>query len=361
MILTPERFATDQILIDPNNPRYFDLRDHERIPCDRYDELQIQVDATTKLFEVEDTRSVRQSILTNGFMNFEYIVVKPYRETDKYVAIEGNRRLAAINRIREDYAHGRLATGRGYEDVAKSLGEIDVLVFSGTETEEKIIQGIRHVAGPKEWRPYQQALLIQDLRETQGLSFDNIREALGLGPTIVRRLYNTLKAFEQMRADEEYLDLADRELFSLFHEILGRPSLREWLDWSDDEYQFLNVTNRKHIYRMITVDSASDEPQERIIRNPLDMRLFARIIAHEHRETVLSRLINGDISIQQAWATLEPGDRAWEELVGTATQALEEISADELQALSDDQELLLCTLASVARRKLDQAVKLKDA
>lgn len=359
MKLRPERVKTDQLLIDPNNPRYFDLKEHEPIAYDRFDELQIQVDATTKLYDAWDIRGLRLSILTNGFINFEYLVVKSYQEGEKYVVIEGNRRLAAINRIREDHLRGRLPSGQGYEEVAESLEELDVLVFNGTDAEEKIIQGIRHVAGPKEWRPYQQALLVQDLRESQEMPFNKIQEALGLGPTIVRRLYNTLKAFEQMRSDDEYGELGDRDLFSLFLEMLGRPSLRTWLNWSDEEQKFLDETRRKHIYRMITADSAGDEPSERIIRNPQDMRTFSRIVAHEHRETVLDRLINNDISIQQAWAILEPGVTAWEELVATVTQALEKLPADELQSLGNEREQMLKLLAEVIARKLNQASKLK--
>lgn len=361
MELHPERVKTDQLLIDPNNPRYFDLLDHEIIAPDRYDEEQVQAEATEKLFTAEDTRGVKQSILANGFINFEYIVVKPYQDSDKFLVIEGNRRLAAINRIREDHLRGRLPSGEKYERVVSSLGELDVLVFSGTVAEEKIIQGIRHVSGPREWRPYQQALLVQDLREQQGMEFADIQDSLGLRASVVRRSYNTLKAFEQMREDEDYRSLADKELFSLFQEMVGRPSLRTWLNWSDEQQKFLNNTNRKHIYRMIAGDYTSDETPERIIRNPQDMRIFARIVAHEHKETVLERLINGDISIEQARALLEPGNRAWDELVATVTQALEKLPADELQSLSDDNEQLLKSLADVIARKVDQATKLKGS
>ena len=359
MELKPERVKTHQLLIDPNNPRYFDLRDHEIVTEDRYAEEQVQAEATDKLFDAEDTRGVKQSILANGFINFEYIVVKPYQDTDKFLVVEGNRRLAAINRIRADHTRGILPSGERYEEVVSSLEELDVLVFSGTLAEEKIIQGIRHVAGPREWRPYQQALLVQDLREKQGMPFADIQDSLGLRAATVRRAYNTLKAFEQMRDDEDYRSLADQELFSLFQEMVGRPSLRTWLNWSDDEQKFLNNTNRKHIYRMIAGDYASEEAPERIIRNPQDMRIFARIVGHEHKETVLDRLINGDVSIEQARAILEPGNRSWDELVATVSQTLEKLPADELQFLNDNDEKLLNSLAEVIARKLEQARKLK--
>lgn len=359
MELKQERVSTDQLLIDPNNPRYFDLREHEPVAFNRFADDQIQVEAATKLFDTWDIKGLRDSILTNGFIYFEHIVVKQYQHAeDKYLVIEGNRRLAAISRIRTDYVRGVLPSE--YEGVAQSLNELDVLVFSGSDAEEKVIQGIRHVAGPKEWKPYQQARLVQDLHDFQDMSFAQIQTTLGLGPTVVRRFYHTLKAFEQMREDEEYAGLADRELFSLFLEMISKPTLRTWLEWSDDQKEFLNDVNRKHIYRMITEDYTIDDEPVRVISNPQNMRTFAKILGHPHRDTVLDRLLNGDISIEQTWATLEPGVTAWHELVATVTQALEKLPADELQSLSSEKERMLCSLREIINRKLDQASKLRS-
>jgi len=358
MELKQERVSTDQLLIDPNNPRYFDLREHEPVAPDRLADDQIQVEAASKLSDKWDIKGLRDSILTNGFICFEHIVVKQYQHAeDKYLVIEGNRRLAAISRIRTDSVRGVLSSE--YEELAQSLNELDVLVFSGSDAEEKIIQGIRHVAGPKEWKPYQQAQLVQDLHDSQGMSFAQIHTTLGLGPTVVRRVYHTLKAFEQMREDEEYADLADRELFSLFFEMISKPTLRKWLEWSDDQQGFLNDVNRKHIYRMIVEDYTIDEEPVRVISNPQNMRTFAKILGHPHKDTVLDRLLNGDISIEQAWAILEPGITPWYEQVSTVTQALEQLPADELQSLSKEKEQLLSSLAEVIGRKRDQASKLR--
>ena len=291
-------------------------------PPDYYADAEVQEEAFDKLVGAWDVNGLVRSILTNGLIGFEYIVVKPYErvddnedddEDDRYVVIEGNRRLAAINQIRRDLVRGRLTNERERE-IAEQLKTIQVLVFSGTEAEEKIIHGIRHVAGPKEWKGYQQGQLVQDLRERLGMEFKDIQNALGLGPRVVQRVYQTLKAFEQMRKDEEYGDFADRGLFSLFQEMLVRPPLRAWLEWSEDQNKFLNDTNRKIIYRMIARDHDHDDNDDslsQIIHNPPEMRTFARILAHPYRDRVLDRLLNAEINIEQAWATLEPGTVAW--------------------------------------------------
>jgi len=202
-------------------------------------------------------------------------------------------------------------------------------------------------------------LLIKDLHEQQNMDFSRIQDALALGPTVVRRTYNTLKAFEQMREDEEYDGLANRELFSLFLEMLSRPTLRTWLDWSDEELCFRNNTNRQHMYQLIVVDHSEEDDVQPAINNPQDMRNFAKILGHEYRDRVFDRLLNGDITIAQSWAILEPGTTPWEEMVSSVTQALEKLSADELQSLGERDQLLL-HLQAVIGTKLDQALKLQS-
>ena len=416
MDLRREHIEIDSLLIDPNNPRYFDLRDHEPIASDRYADAEVQEEALEKLVRAWDVNDLVRSILTNGFIDFEHIVVKPYENKDAtsdgdgkgneetdvveasegdhddsdvteasegdhddsevteasenaddddelFVVIEGNRRLAAIKQIRRDAARGRLTNDKERQ-IAEGLQMIQVLVFAGDEIEEKIIHGIRHVAGPKPWKGYQQGQLVQNLREDLEMEFRDIQYALGLGPTVVQRVYQTLKAFEQMREDEEYGDFADRELFSLFEEMIKRPAIRGWLEWSADQHKFLNDVNRKTIYRMIVHDRDDDDDEDsfrRMIHNPPEMRRFGQILSHPYKDRVLDRLLNGDIDIQQAWATLEPGTVSWEELVAAATQALTDLPADQLETLDDAKENSLRSLEQVLQRKLTQATRLRHA
>ncbi len=354
--------SPEQLLVDPNNPRYFDLREHQPVNSEWYAEEQIQIEAIAKLLQSYEVRNVRRSILANGFINFEYMVVKDYPYADdRYVVIEGNRRLAAIQGIRQDYLRGVLPPENQY--IAETLESLQVLRFSGTEAEEKIIQGIRHVAGPKEWKSYQQASLITQLHEVSEMSFENIQDSLGLGPTVVRRLYNTLKAFEQMRSDDEFGESADRGLFSLFLEMLQRPALRGWLAWSDEELKFESSTNRKHMYRMIVGEPVDDEetPSPITINNPPEMRIFARILTHEHKDRVFDRLVEGDLSIAQAWAILQPDVTPWQEAVAHVVSVLEDLPADDLQSLSDSDEDQLNRLSEVIAKKLKQVELLKGS
>ena len=189
MRLTQIQAETGDLLLDPNNPRYFDLRDHEEVDYRRYAEEQVQLEAIAKLGATARVEDIRRSILSNGLIKFEFIVVKNYEHAEgKFVVIEGNRRLAAIQGIVQDFRLGVL--DEKHHATAGELVSIDVLTFEGTDDEEHVIRGIRHVAGPREWRPYQQARLVARLREGEN-EFEDIQNRLGLGPTQVRRLYFT--------------------------------------------------------------------------------------------------------------------------------------------------------------------------
>ena len=111
---------------------------------------------------------------------------------------------------------------------------------------------------------------------------------------------------------------------------------------------------------MIVGEHEGDEEGSPVIRNPPDMRTFSKILGHEYRDRVLDRLLNGDISIEQGWAILEPGIPPWEETVAAVIEALERLPADALQALTSDKEQKLRQLVEVVNRKLDQAEKLRN-
>lgn len=78
--LRPIHVNLDQLLLDPNNPRFADL-DHEeaRIPESRFGEERVQNDAFKKLKDKKfDLSELRQTILELGFLPVDKIVVREW-------------------------------------------------------------------------------------------------------------------------------------------------------------------------------------------------------------------------------------------------------------------------------------------
>jgi hypothetical protein len=79
--------------------------------------------------------ALRESIISNGFVPFEQIVVEAYSPEavpPLYVVVEGNRRAAAITMILRDHEGGALTLT---PEVLETLGTVSVIEIVGTEAE----------------------------------------------------------------------------------------------------------------------------------------------------------------------------------------------------------------------------------
>jgi hypothetical protein len=249
--LQPENVNMENIIVDPNNPRFFDLDDWGTpVPQEMFASEIIQDEALRKLRgrQLGRVEDLKNSIRVNGYIPAEQIIVKPYVFAEgKYVVVEGNRRVAAIKMILTEEP---LTTEEG--QLQEALGSLLVLVYTPTgdsnvdKRNEITLQGIRHVAGPKEWGAYQKANLVVQLHDELGQSFDNIDKSVGLGPRVTARYYRAYKALQQMQQDEEFGRLAGPHRFTLFEEAIRRPSIRTWLGWNDNSNRFTNEAKWSH-------------------------------------------------------------------------------------------------------------------
>ncbi|WP_069803595.1 hypothetical protein [Thermogemmatispora onikobensis] len=213
--LEPRQVPLASLLLDPNNPRFFDLEDWQKVPENLYHLERVQLKASQRLESSQawQITELEQSIRSNGYIPTELIVVKPYELSDPvlnadqgpyFVVIEGNRRLAAIRKI------VREALNPEQDELVQSLQTLNVLVYTPTgdpeqdRINETILQGIRHISGPKEWGAYQKAHLIVQLYDTLGQSWTEIGQRLGLSARVVGRYYRAYKALRQMMEDEEF-------------------------------------------------------------------------------------------------------------------------------------------------------------
>lgn len=123
MQITSHKVALGQLLLDPNNYRFHDLTGYRPVNWGRYAEPGVQARALQFLMDTPsfDLGSLRESIIANGFVPFEQIVVEAFTLEAKpplFVIVEGNRRAAAIQTILRDHEGGALDLR---PDVFKSL------------------------------------------------------------------------------------------------------------------------------------------------------------------------------------------------------------------------------------------------
>lgn len=358
--LKPATMKTEKILFDPNNPRFLDLRGEGRmVPEGRFTEPGVQEHAYDSMKDPRfEVRSLRRSIEQLGFLPVDRIVVRKL-EDDRYVIVEGNRRLAAIRWLLEDHATGEVTLP---EDLLESLQEIEVLILEeiGDQAvrEQWLLQGVRHISGIKEWGPYQKAKALNTLTSEMGMDLRKAAHGLGLGPTQGKRSLNALDALEQMAEDEEFGDFAEPEMFSYFLHIMGKPVLRdEFLGWSEGDQAFTNEDNLHLLYSWITPD---EEGTHKITR-AIDLRdELTKVVPVPE---ALEKLKQPNATLWDAVEVLrdrrpEPVD--WETPVREALKVLELVPADHLENLDEEKTRLLEGLIEVAKKKLEQARKLSS-
>ena len=255
MQLKPKKVTINNLLLDPNNPRFTDISDESlNIPQTKYAEDKIQKSAYDKMMHPRfDVQSLASSIEEVGFCNVDNIVAKDIGN-DHYVVVEGNRRTTAIKYLINQCELGKSVLE---EEAIQNLKSIDVLVIEGEidDIEEigKVIQGIRNVSGIKEWDAYQKAQYTHDLIG-KGKSPAKISKMIGMSVREINRYYKTFSVMSQFKEDEEYSSYWKHSFFSHFDEVLKRPVLRAFMGWNDDTYLFENQENTRRFYEWLTPD-----------------------------------------------------------------------------------------------------------
>ncbi len=279
--------SLEQLLLDPNNYRLADEKTERHIPDKEVERLQKD---TLISLDKQRLGELKDSIRNNGFLEMERIVVRLLKTTEdvdeenknqKYVVIEGNRRIAALKSLQKLGNNGNLNTG-----ILNTFNSLNVMLIEGDEQQLKTfsatLMGIRHVSGPKKWDGFQSAKLINDL-STDGHSFSEIGDILGITSREVGRRFRGYQAFIQMQRDSSYKDKVEPRHYGLLLEFLSASkSGRNWLSWNDATYEFEDDTHLKRVYKAITTDLTGKLE----IRNPADARKFLSLLDTQYQNDI---------------------------------------------------------------------------
>lgn len=330
----PTRVSYKQLLFDPNNYRFQDSPDFVYAEERRFHEISVQNRAFLRLKKEEGINVLKDSIISNGFIPAESLIVKPYSLFSEtlYLVLEGNRRLAAVRWIIEDNEAGVNIS----QQLIESFEDIPVLLVTQTDDPAffESLMGIRHVAGIKQWGGYQSAKLVAKLRDEYKLSANDVAKRIGLTVNEVNRRYRAYKALEQMRNNESYSAYVTAEFYPLFHEAIVQPEVRKWLGWDESKVQFTVEDELEKFYSLITPTNQEDEiDRPRKLSSREAVRELKSILPNEEARRILLDP-NGTFFHALMVAKRQELSHSWLSKVAETISALESVGAIELTGLS---------------------------
>ncbi|WP_143171381.1 hypothetical protein [Rhizobacter sp. OV335] len=272
--------AIEKILLDPNNYRFWDQKKFKKKVVTRFHEEKVQTATLEKLERDYQLDELKNSILTNGYVPMERVILAPYKYGSGYfVVVEGNRRIASLKSLLKESSEGVLALSQEQKRLFSKI-PCAILKSSGKDLRhaERVIMGIRHIAGPKEWGAYQQALLVAELKDEENLDFKAIGGMLGISSVEAARRYRAVAALKFMEQDELFGDKAEPDFYRLLHEMISSPEVRERFGWSHEETTFIDGELARQFFQLVTGD-AKHEPK---LTTYSDVRRLKLIVSNAH-------------------------------------------------------------------------------
>lgn len=347
----------DQLMLDPNNPRYADLDVARQVPESKVHEPSVQATARSRMLEERfDVAQLKKSIQSVGFLRVDRLVVTELPEKASFLVVEGNRRLAALKSLLDDEASGEITLN---EPVRQSIVEVPVVVVRGESSGERnqyarTLQGLRHLPGVKPWGPYQQAQMV-GVMLAEGRDLLEIREMLGLTAQRANSLRRVFYALEQMKDDAEYGEFAKPHLFSNFEEALKLPKVREWLGWDDVTNRITNDQHRHFFYSWLVGIEEDGERRPPKVIDAKDLRLLPRLLDNPAQQQQF--IEDASLSLREASRFIpdpEPAPLDWRSALQNTLNTLKQIPAVEAAAASEADIQLLNDVVATCRTILDQ-------
>jgi len=216
------RVALRDLLLDPQNPR---------LPADMQGEDQ--EDLAVHLELGFDALTVAESIASHGFFGSEPLIVIAEDATERWIVVEGNRRLTALLGLVDSEIRAQFANPSPWQPLAAqaSLSYDDlvpVVVLPDRAAATPII-GFRHISGILQWQPYAQARYVARLVDEDQMSFGEVAEMIGVDRTKVGNLYRDQAIATQAR-DMGIETGPLEEAFSLLTVAMSTPRLRALIE-----------------------------------------------------------------------------------------------------------------------------------
>jgi len=286
------------------------------------------------LWKEMNVEELALSIAAWGYFKHEPLFA--IKSRNRYIVIEGNRRLAAVKVLRSPQLQRTLNIEQPQleDDVVKDTDELPVVVTTRKAVWQYI--GFKHVNGPKPWDALAKAKYIARVRDEFGFDLDEIPKLIGDTHATVKRLYRGLMVLNQAQ-DQKLYDLEDRSnkrlFFSHLYTGLSYPGFQEFLGLKEEDGHEPNPIKPKYKKNLghlcVWLFGSKEQRQPPLIKsqNP-DLRHLDEALQSERGRDALTAglpldlafdasigddrrfresLIQAKVQLEQAWGKVHTG------------------------------------------------------
>ncbi|MDM8535488.1 AAA family ATPase [Desulfobacterales bacterium HSG17] len=241
------------LYLDPNNFRLIHQSDYVKVGDDKIKDKNIQHRTFIMLTgdKNQHIQDLLDSFKANDYLPVDQIQVRQL-EDGGYVVIEGNRRIAALKYLHQKYNDNKIDLG----NLNKSIFTNTPVVFytDSNKIHHLTLMALKHISGNKKWGEWNQAKLIEILKNTHNLPENEICSRIGIKKVELRRTLRALSFIEQY-IESDYGDQFNEKMFPLFREAIYRSNIKKWLNWEETEYKAENLENLELFFSWL-----SEEP-----------------------------------------------------------------------------------------------------
>src|SRR5438132_11416439 len=220
-----EPILVDDLRLDPENPRLASVPGQIT-----------QKEILRTLWTEMAVDEVALSIAANGFWEEEPLFVIPGTGnlSDKYIVVEGNRRLAAVQLLRDEPLRKEIGATDLPRISEKRHKDLDELPASVYKTRRELWQyfGFRHINGPKPWDAFSKAKYVAKVHEQYHIPLPKIADTIGDRYSTVERLYRGYKILDQaerMAGFKKEDRVRNRFYFSHLYTAADQPEFQKFL------------------------------------------------------------------------------------------------------------------------------------
>lgn len=270
---TLDYISPDLLDFDPDNPRFAG-----QLMSKTQNDIQKHI-----FGDPHYASELVDSFLTNGYIDYEPLVVK--RKDDRFIVVEGNRRVAAIKEIRShpDKYHGRKS----------DLDLIPVLIFPDRPDEQqqnemRAYLGVRHLLGFRQWPPVSKAVFLENASKTKG-GLDLVIKETRLTKAEVRRFLVPYRLLQRAG-----VSLPQGEDFWVLGEALQRAGIKKFLQLEVDPKALSIIGYNKKNLSLLLNDlygpkkgTGGRDVDARVVFDTRDLSRLSRVLESDKATSVL--------------------------------------------------------------------------